>query len=175
MNVTCVRCNKPQMKVRGHKGKSRYAYLNADGRRWEGNSCPTCLIPVKSERNSRRPRCSIDLSTAHHTATGRRSEQVVASYFKELGHSVKLTRCKGPDLLVSYVGEELAVEVKTVSRNKGSTALYVSSVSPSRIHDDLVALVFPDGKILIETMSAHLAKCGSSGKRSVTTQWKEAA
>lgn len=78
--------------------------------------------------------------------------------------SVAKQTANGPDLHVIREGVVLRVEIKKARKVKRSMAVH--PVEPARIHDDLIAIEFPSGYVLIEPMADHLAACAPSGSRS---------
>lgn len=70
----------------------------------------------------------------------------------------------GPDITVERKGIILRVEVKKARTMKRSMAVH--PVEPARTHDDLVAVEFPSGYVLIEPMKDYLKSCATSGSRS---------
>ena len=70
----------------------------------------------------------------------------------------------GPDLHAMREGIVLRVEVKKARVCKRSMAVH--PVEEARKHDDLIAVVFPSGYVLVEPMADYLTCCSTSGSRS---------
>jgi len=86
---------------------------------------------------------------------------------ENMGYKI-LTKAKktasGPDLHVQKDDMIFRVEVKKARLIKRSMAIH--PVEPLRRHDDLIAIIFPSGYVLIEPMKDHLKSCAESGSRS---------
>lgn len=86
---------------------------------------------------------------------------------EKMGYKI-LTKAKktanGPDLHVQKDDIIFRVEVKKARVVRRSMAVH--PVEPNRIHDDLIAIEFPSGYVLIEPMKDHLKSCAESGSRS---------
>lgn len=86
---------------------------------------------------------------------------------EKMGYKI-LTKAKktanGPDLHVQKDDVIFRVEVKKARICKRSMAVH--PVEPLRVHDDLIAIIFPSGYVLIEPMRDHLKSCAESGSRS---------
>lgn len=78
--------------------------------------------------------------------------------------TVAKSTANGPDLHVMRTGIVLRVEVKKARYSSRSSAVH--PVEDARKHDDLVAVVFPSGYVLIEPMQDYLKCCAESGSRS---------
>lgn len=70
----------------------------------------------------------------------------------------------GPDLHVQKDDVIFRVEVKKA--RSVSRSMAVHPVEEDRCHDDLIAIQFPSGYVLIEPMQDHLKNCAPSGSRS---------
>lgn len=83
-----------------------------------------------------------------------------------MGYKI-LTRTKGsargPDLHVQKDSMIFRVEVKKASTKKNT--MYTHAVEDLRKHDDLIAIEFPSGYVLIEPMEDHLMNCSPCGSR----------
>lgn len=84
-----------------------------------------------------------------------------------MGYKI-LTKAKktasGPDLHVQKDDIIFRVEVKKARLIKRSMAIH--PVEPARENDDLIAIEFPSGYVLIEPMKDHLKCCAACGSRS---------
>lgn len=97
----------------------------------------------------------------------RACEHRVREYYESIGCKVKMTTAYGPDLIV-YDGEKIfTVEVKRAHWNKKKTSIIANRVTPNRMNDDFVAIVYED-KVYIETMKEYLKHCSKGGKRTLT-------
>lgn len=86
----------------------------------------------------------------------------VAREFKRLGYKTTKPRHKnssGVDIFAIKDDYVFSVEVKHAKRIKNRNALRVRMVEPNRKRDDLIAIVFPSGYVLIEPMKDHLLCC----------------
>ena len=92
---------------------------------------------------------------------------IAISQFEKIGYKI-LTRVigtqNGPDLHIQKDDIIFRVEVKKARPCKRSMAVH--PVEDNRIVDDLIAIVFPSGYVLIEPMKDHLKCCAESGSRS---------
>lgn len=92
---------------------------------------------------------------------------VAIQQFEKIGYKI-LTRAigtqNGPDLHIQKDDIIFRVEVKKARSIKRSMAVH--PVEDNRIYDDLIAIVFPSGYVLIEPMKDHLKLCSESGSRS---------
>lgn len=61
-------------------------------------------------------------------------------------------------------GRPLSVEIKYLRKTKNG-GWQVDPVSPSRIGDDLIAIIMNTEYVLIEPMKDHLISCGPKGYR----------
>jgi hypothetical protein len=88
---------------------------------------------------------------------------------EKMGYKI-LSKAKGtgngPDLHVQKDRMIFRVEVKTARINKTKRSCAVHPIEPLRTHDDLIAIIFPSGYVLIEPMKDHLKSCAESGSRS---------
>lgn len=78
----------------------------------------------------------------------------------------KSKNANGVDIFAVSEFTALSVEIKTaknVSKNK--SLFRIRSVEKGRINDDLIAIVFPNGYVLIEPMKHHLKNCNKTGDR----------
>jgi hypothetical protein len=93
--------------------------------------------------------------------------EIACEQFEKIGYKI-LTKAigtqNGPDLHVQKDDIIFRVEIKKARPIKRSMAVH--AVEEGRIHDDLIAIVFPSGYVLIEPMKDHLKCCAESGSRS---------
>lgn len=164
----CRVCGLEKPKIKGElrrlRSQSVYIYSDASGSPWNGMECPDC----KKERTVRTSRLRgvkhIDDAIYHRHAVGVRSEKLVKSKLENMGFKVvRLAKVSGPDLFVFTGLSWLTCEVKTVTAS--SRGLTSSALQPKRTNDDLVALVWPDERVKIETMPEFLTQCGRSTVR----------
>jgi len=84
-----------------------------------------------------------------------------------MGYTI-LTKAKktanGPDLHIQKDDVIFRVEVKPARPVARSMAVH--PVEEYRKHDDLIAIEFPSGYVLVEPMKDHLLACAPSGSRS---------
>lgn len=78
--------------------------------------------------------------------------------------SVARGTANGPDLHAMREGIVLRIEVKKARPCKRSMAVH--PVEEARRHDDLIAVVFPSGYVLIEPMEDYVKNCSATGTRS---------
>lgn len=78
--------------------------------------------------------------------------------------SVAQDTANGPDMHIKKDDLIFRVEIKKARKSKRSMAVH--PVEPKRQHDDLIAVVFPSGYVLIEPMQDYLMCCADSGSRS---------
>lgn len=93
--------------------------------------------------------------------------KVTIKAFEAMGYKI-LTQAKktanGPDLHVIRDGVVFRVEVKKARKSKRSMAVH--PVEPLRRNDDLIAITFPSGYVLIYPMEDYLKSCAPCGSRS---------
>jgi len=176
MKHNCSRCNRSQdvelvkvfrYKYNNKKGVEVFKPM-AGGHLIYGNICRDCKMVVlrKNRGYSKRSESKKPQVIA---AVG--AERAAAEHFRSLGFTVEQVDAIGPDLKCKIGNLTWTVEVKRVT--KGSRSLRVSCVRPLRRADDLVAMVFPDNRIYIDSMKNHLSKCSKNGSRSVTGLFKQ--
>lgn len=138
---------------------------------WHGFLCGTCKNNYETFRRRSRGQGPIDESKSWRHQKGRAAEKLVAQHYEREGWKVQLSNGWGPDLTICNGSRTWTVEVKTVTqvRRKGRHYWYVPPPMPNRRGDDFIAIVLPDGSILIEPMCEHLAKCNRSFTRYVTS------
>ena len=93
--------------------------------------------------------------------------KAVQDTFIKMGYkilSVAKGTANGPDMHVQKEGMVLRVEIKKARYIKRSSSVH--PVEPLRVHDDLIAIEFPSGYVLIEPMKDHLKSCSEKGTRS---------
>lgn len=75
----------------------------------------------------------------------------------------------GPDCFVQKGGGlPLAVEIKTIKKNKTTGAWSVPPVEKARTTDHLIAIIINEKYVIIEPMEQHLKSCSPSGYRPLT-------
>jgi len=87
--------------------------------------------------------------------------------FEAMGYKILTVAGKtanGPDMHVMRGDVILRVEIKKARNVKRSMAVH--PVEVNRRNDDLIAIEFPSGYVLIEPMADHLRSCAPSGSRS---------
>jgi hypothetical protein len=92
---------------------------------------------------------------------------IAAAFFRGLGFQVtnpKDPSANGPDLTIFKTSGAFNVEVKSASIS--SRAWRIKKTL--RIHDDYMAIVFPNGTVHVDTMSDHLSFCSGDGTRHLT-------
>lgn len=134
---------------------------------WRDNLCGSCLKNTSRKTKGTIPR---ELNPIPFIKKAVDAERAAAEKFEQMGFEVKRTDCFGPDLLCSIGPLTWTVEVKSVTETKiKDRSYYVTGrVSRRRREDDLVAIVLPNGHVLIDSMPLHLAACNNGGGRSVT-------
>lgn len=93
--------------------------------------------------------------------------KVATRFFETMGYQVIVSgkgTANGPDLHIVKDNLVLRVEVKKARRCKRSMAVH--PVEPARRNDDMVAVEFPSGYVLIEPMKDYLSCCAKNGSRS---------
>jgi len=90
----------------------------------------------------------------------------VIKFLEKMGYKI-LTQAKstanGPDLHIIKDDVIFRLEIKRARKAKRS--MQVRPVEELRKHDDLIAIEFPSGYVLIEPMQDHLRNCAPSGSR----------
>lgn len=71
----------------------------------------------------------------------------------------------GPDMWIRKGNKVLTVEIKK-ARKSPSGNYQSKPVEKNRQSDDLIAIEFPSGYVLIQSMKEHLINCGPKGYRS---------
>ena len=71
----------------------------------------------------------------------------------------------GTDICAIKENYILAVEVKRAVRVKGKNVFRIRGVTKNRQQDNLIAIVFPCGYVLVEPMKDHLKSCNKQGDR----------
>lgn len=94
------------------------------------------------------------------------TEALLKMGFKTIGR-VRHKNANGPDLHVIRDERLFTVEIKKARKHSRRDTLSVHPVEPARRKDDIIAIVFPSGYVLIEPMKDHLAACPKSGYRSL--------
>jgi Holliday junction resolvase len=85
--------------------------------------------------------------------------------FSSLGFSKQTAN--GPDLFVTKGIKAFSVEIKSTRKTERGS-IQVSPVEKNRRGDDLIAITFPSGYVLVEPMADHLKACTSKGYRTLT-------
>lgn len=96
-----------------------------------------------------------------------RSVIIARNFFKRLGFQTSTSRnpsANGTDLHIRKNNKYFSVEVKSAFYSSRSWRVNKTL----RVHDDYIAIVFPNGEIHIESMKDHLMKCNSVGNRAVS-------
>lgn len=172
MKTKCRSCSLLKEKIKSEREPthSRWVYRDENGKRWSGRLCPSCKEEYSLNWRRDNGYLPIDEVLYSTTKKGRMAEKTVQTYFEQMGAIVKITKTKGPDLLVKLGNKTFTVEVKSASPN--GTGWRIAPVSDLRKNDDFLAIVFPDNRIHIEFMKDHLSKVSSSGVRGVTSLLK---
>ena len=87
--------------------------------------------------------------------------------FKTMGFDIVAKAKKnanGPDMWVKKANKVLTVEIKKARRTQ-RMSYQCPPVEKNRMNDDLIAVEFPSGYVLIQSMAEHLASCGPKGYR----------
>lgn len=118
---------------------------------------------------------NMDFTTCERLGVGRDAERYVEAYLKELGfQNVRIgLGTYGPDITFEDAGKTISVEVKTARLVARPSCWGVERVRHTRINDDMIAIVLPDGKVVLESMKDHLSKCTVRGRRSITQMVRE--
>jgi len=91
----------------------------------------------------------------------------ISKTFKMMGYKILSVAKKnenGPDMHVIKSDTVFRVELKKARKVRNSMSVH--PVEQTRIHDDLITIIFPSGYVLIEPMKDHLKNCSASGYRS---------
>lgn len=150
------------------KGGSVHVYLDSSGRRIYNGVCLACKRSVMRKNRGHSAR---NVSKKPSVVIAVQAERAAQRHFEKLGFEVERVDAIGPDLICRMGKFEWTVEVKRACRD--SRAWRTRSVRPSRIKDDLVAIVAPNDRVYIDSMENHLRHCGKNGNRSVTGIVKE--
>jgi Holliday junction resolvase len=73
--------------------------------------------------------------------------------------------CNGVDIFAIKEDYVLSVEIKKAVQPKGNNVFRVRKVEINRQSDDLIAIAFPNGYVLVEPMKDHLKCCNKQGDR----------
>ena len=95
-------------------------------------------------------------------------KEIAVNAFKKMGYEILTVvdgTANGPDMHIKKDNLVFRVEIKKARISKRSMAVH--PVEENRKNDDLIAIVFPSGYILIEPMQDHLFSCSDSGSRSL--------
>lgn len=137
-------------------------FKDSRGRWWYGKRCHSCTMKKIREKRGTKPR--VESSHPMIVAAVRR-ELLAAEKFKRLGFKVDIGHGAGPDLYCDIGSFSWTVEVKHAKHLFG--IWYVERIRESRKSDDLVAIVLPDDRVYIDSMSVHLSKCTKKGGRTI--------
>lgn len=164
--AVCKECAQEKTKIRSERyPNGKYVYRDERGKRWNRRQCPKCVL-VLSKKNYKRRNTLTDWKNKKGIA----AEKQAAGHFILLGYDVLPVDCHGPDLVLTRGQERLTCEVKSVTKYdvNGKDFYFVSPVYRGRRVDDLMAMVFDDGFILVQPMKEHLAECSKTGRRNLT-------
>lgn len=158
----CIKCK--QIKVKIPKLAyldGKIVYFDENNKRWNGNTCRDCRI--KKEKKGR----NLDYYTHKK---GYESEKIAKKYFEYIGFRVvRPDNIWGVDLILD---NKIYVEVRSVVTVRGKY-YYIPPIKGKRRDDDIIAIVLPNKKILIEDMKSHLIQCSKSGARYLTNIVRE--
>lgn len=168
----CKECGlfKPAFRT-SRNGKPRF--VNEKGKLWCGKICAECKRNKNTIYNRKTGIRPID--DVPGKSKQRWSERLVQKYFNDLGFETSITTSLGPDVVFwtkENPGNKITVEVKNVFERKHHgriSSLMIPAVRPQRMGDDLIAFVFSNGVIHMESMTDHLKLCSNSGIRTVTS------
>lgn len=161
----CKTCGAVKMKIRKSYGR----FVDEAGKLWNGKACNDCKSAFATKCRRTAGVRAVDDLPYRSAVRGRASERLAAKHFEGQGYEVKLTSYLGPDLRLRKQGAaEITVEVKSVTKVGEYFSWAIAPVLPTRQQDDLIAMVFPDGTVIVEQMQQHLRQCNSSGGRTVT-------
>lgn len=180
---TCSKCGKPHETA----PYQEYVFLNNKtggvvvtkyfkdkrGRSSVGNVCHACV--VARSRKKRGYPSSRDESKSKMVMVAVAAEKIAAARFESLGFIVERTEYHGPDLKCRIGNMEWTVEVKRARRMSSGRSYETDIVCKNRKSDDLIAIVMPNGAVVIDSMKNHLSKCQRGGCRSVTKMVRENA
>lgn len=103
---------------------------------------------------------------------GRKAERIVADLLTRRGFNAELNdSIHGPDIVVVIGQQRLTVEVKAAVQyiRHGKYKFWLTEkVTTKRKSDDAIAIVSPDGRVLLDVMGYHLKMCRKDGRRNVT-------
>ena len=92
----------------------------------------------------------------------------VIKTLRRLGYKTTKPRHKnsnGVDIFAIKNNYVLSVEIKLAIKPKGKNTYRIRGVEHNRKNDDLIAILFPSGYVLLEPMEDHLSCCNSQGDR----------
>lgn len=144
--------------------------IKETGRMWSFGCCPKC----KFKRHLGKPYSHADgriNSKNEKVLKSVKTEIQAVNFLRSLGFSVQTQlKVNGPDIVCSFGDQSYRVEVKpTYERKEGNKSRwYVNAVCKKRVNDDLIAIVMPNGRVHLEDMPGHLAKCYKCGRRQIT-------
>ena len=100
----------------------------------------------------------------------KQTNEIVANTLKTQGWLVfdlKDDSANGCDLTIAKNGRTFRIEVKSViCSKKGRT---IKPVQKSGLKCDAIAILMPNGHVVLQPMDEHLALCSKLGTRSLTT------
>lgn len=142
-------------------------FKDENGRRWYRLRCPECTLLYNRKSKGKVARAEV---VEYKNRLGFESESVVKRFFESLGFEVTQSNSTGPDLTLLAGDRTMTCEVKTATSHfvDGKPYWFCSPVYPKRRRDDLMAIVFEESVINLETMAEHLAACTQSGRRQLT-------
>ena len=171
----CRGCDKSQDFIFSKKiaKKGVQLFVNSQGSAWCGRLCPTC----RNMRDIARARekgihKKIDDVIAPHIKKSRDAERVAERYLKLMGmRDIVLTTAWGADITFTEIdGQSKTCEVKVVLRDPNGNSYFTTPVTKKRVNDDYFAAIFPNGDMLMESMSLHHKKATRCGRRTFTME-----
>lgn len=161
-----------QIEIRYYRGKLQRIFRDERGRkRRQRSQCYDCYMTDLRKKRGTKPRLDSDSPIIKSAV---RAEKIAAEHFRSIGWSVEHGHGAGPDLIISgWAGGSARASVEVKQAFRGTRCWLVPFVKPNRRSDDFVAIVLPNGKVIVEKMSEHLSKCGNYGNRAVTAMVKQ--
>lgn len=164
----CTKCGHIKHRVYSHRSKrGKKVFVDENKKIWCAGTCNEC----KNKRTIKHSRLKYGTLPRDDVKfkpykKGRDAENIVANHYIENGYTVKLTTATGSDIVAIKNNIILKIEVKSVLSD--GLSLSIAPVSNNRINDDLIAAVYQDKILFIESMVDHLKKCAPSGIRTLT-------
>lgn len=178
MKKKCSRCSVEKelifektntYKIRNGKIRSYKIFIPINGgRKWKDSICGDCILETKRKSGGFDSRWK---SKNREIMAFVESEKKAGEFFRSLGFEVEHTESYGPDLRCKIGDIEWTIEVKRCSKSSGSWR--TGKVRVARKKDDLVAIVLPNGRIYVDSMTNHLKQSDVSDRRIVTRIVKE--